>query len=316
MPMIQGIDGGLLINALRQGRNDRYEDDARAFKMAQAKAEADRQGRIDSARNRATGMGGVPNQNSAMAPTSGGVLGQAAPAFAGGVMGQMGAPTADASAPAAPQMAPSRPRVVDQQAMNEWLVLDPESAGKFMAGLKNMDEAEVKRFQVRNDAMASAALYLRKLPPDQRPGAFKMLMPRMMEAGWTEEELADADLDDMALMGYAALGMDYEKAVKQDLEERKFRAPKTVAVAPGGSLINVTPVLDGTGNITGTKAEYAVEPFQGGGEQPQGEAGIAQPKSKAEYDALPPGAQYRDPNGVLRMKPGGGSGNAASGFPG
>lgn len=302
MPMIQGIDGGLLINALRQGRNDRYEDDARAFKMAQAKAEADRQGRIDSARDRATGMGG-------------GVMGQAAPAPAGGVMGQMGASTADASAPAAPQMAPSRPRVVDQQAMNEWLVLDPESAGKFMAGLKNMDDAEVKRFQVRNDAMASAALYLRKLPPDQRPGAFKMLMPRMMEAGWTEAELADADLDDMALMGYAALGMDYEKAIEADRKEREFRAGKTVATQPGGGLATVRPEMDAQGNFIGNKAEWTIKPYNESNE-PEGQTeNIPTPKTKKEFDDLKPGQQFYDPNGVLRIKPGGGSGNAASSFP-
>jgi hypothetical protein len=42
--------------------------------------------------------------------------------------------------------------------------------------------------------------------------------------------------------------------------------------------------------------------------------GPARPKNKAEFDALPPGAAFYDPNGVIRTKPGGGSGNATGGF--
>lgn len=37
--------------------------------------------------------------------------------------------------------------------------------------------------------------------------------------------------------------------------------------------------------------------------QPKPSGGIAQPTSKAEYDALPSGSQYKDPNGVTRIKP-------------
>jgi hypothetical protein len=53
-----------------------------------------------------------------------------------------------------------------------------------------------------------------------------------------------------------------------------------------------------------------------GGEPPANaqRGGPAKPKSKAEFDALPPGTTFYDPNGVIRTKPGGGSGNATSGF--
>jgi len=53
-----------------------------------------------------------------------------------------------------------------------------------------------------------------------------------------------------------------------------------------------------------------------GGEPPANaqRGGPAKPKSKAEFDALPPGTTFYDPNGVIRTKPGGGSGNATGGF--
>jgi hypothetical protein len=41
---------------------------------------------------------------------------------------------------------------------------------------------------------------------------------------------------------------------------------------------------------------------------------LPSPKSKAEFDALPAGTMFKDPNGMIRTKPGGGSGNATGGF--
>lgn len=43
---------------------------------------------------------------------------------------------------------------------------------------------------------------------------------------------------------------------------------------------------------------------------------LPSPKSKADFDALPPGTQFKAPDGTIRTKPGGASSNASGGFPG
>lgn len=113
MPMIQGIDGGLLINALRQGREDRFQDDARRMAMAKQQAAEERQRMIDSTRQRATGFG---------APQQSGVAGQ----FMSPAADQMSA--TGISGGVAGMMAPTQPMQPAQQqgdpnAMLEWLAM-------------------------------------------------------------------------------------------------------------------------------------------------------------------------------------------------
>jgi hypothetical protein len=52
-------------------------------------------------------------------------------------------------------------------------------------------------------------------------------------------------------------------------------------------------------------------PFGGG---PAGNGGITEVTDAASYAAVPPGAQYRDPDGNVRTKPGGAGGDASGNF--
>ena len=297
--MIQGIDGGLLINALRQGREDRYVQDKRDFDMAQAQAAQVKQQQLESVRARATGVG-MPQQGQ-----QSGVMGNYAPSN----------PLQPVSQGSVTGMAqPTRPQA-DPSAMTEWLVLDPEGASAYQKTVAAMDEATLKKQQAKNDIMGGAARYLAKVPPAQRPAALRRLMPQLVGAGWTEQELAGTELSDEALMGYQAVAIDFDKIMDNDLAERKFRAGDTVAMQPGGGVANVRPTFDAVGNVTGNQASVVIEPYGGMGDQGEPSGSPASPRSKADYDALPAGAQYYDPNGNLRTK-GGGVSSGTGNFPG
>jgi hypothetical protein len=290
MPMIQGIDGNALINALRAGRQDRAAYDEQQMKIAQAKKAQERQDQISGLEAQ---LFGKPAQ-----PASGGVMGNFAPSAPQTVQPETGAPTM----PAPTGMAPTRPQV-NQDVLSQLLVLDPESYGKLAASLKTMDEAQIKREAQRNDTMASAAMYLQKMPPQARAQAFRRILPQMMAAGWTQQELANADLSDEALMGYRAFGLDYEKALAADLKEREFRAGKTVPVTAGGSVALVKPTMDAAGNLTGTSQEYIIGGPGGGATTTPTD--LPKPASKKDYDNLTPGQKYLAPDGTVRTKPGG-----------
>ncbi len=319
MPMIQGIDGGLLINALRQGREDRYQDDARRMKAEQEKAEAERQRGV---------MGALSRIGGGAQPSGGGVMGQTvgrAPTAPAGPTASMAGdfmPSLDtgtqravdqiAAMPSAP--APAQRGGINQDALGELLVLDPETFGKVVTGLKTKSEMEIKQLQTRNDAMASAAMYLRRIPAAQRAQAFQQIAPQLAQAGWSQEELAQADLDDMALAGYQAIGMDFEKAVQADLKEREFRAGKTVPVNSDQGVAQIVPVMGADGQFIGNRASMIVQPYgqsAPAAQQPPAEAIAelrANPGTAVQFDEIfGPGASAR----IL----GGGASNGTGGFP-
>lgn len=311
MPMIQGIDGSALLAAFRQGRSDRSADD-------QAQAAKAKQDQIGGLMGQLFGPqrsgGGVAGQYASPQPAKAPTM---AEAFNPQAMGQIGAMDAGGAAPVAapPAMAPrqdtyQRP---DPMALAKLIALDPKVGGELASAFKSMDENQLKMASAKNDIMGSAAAYVAQgKTPQERMERFQHAAPQLQQSGWTAEELdgIDNDLSDTALQGYQALAIAYDNKIDNERADREFMMGKTVAVAPGGSLATVKPVIGDDGSVS-TKTEYAIG---GPGEQ---SSGIA-PKpvtSKAEYDALPPGAEYTAPDGSHRQKPGGAGGNASDGFP-
>lgn len=308
MAMIQGIDANALIKAFRTGRSDRAEDD-----------------KTRSAEERQKQIGGLMGQLfGGQAPAStGGVSGQFAPsnpapapqtfgeAFSPQAMAGIGEP---ASPPqAAPMQAPQRRP--DPNVLAQLIVLDPDTGGKIASAFKTMDEGNLKRLEQRNNFMGAAARFVAQgKTPQERMQRFQQAAPQLIENGWSPQELdgIDNDLSDERLQFYQATAIDYDKMIDNELAEREFRAGKTVPVTAGGSVAAIRPTLDADGNVTGNAAEYII----GGGGSAVPPANLPSPKSKADFDALPAGAQFVAPDGTVRQKPGGQTGSAPSGgFP-
>lgn len=288
MPMIQGIDGNALINAFRAGKQDRASEYERQAKQAETQAKLERE-------RETRGLMGQLFGGSA--PAGGGVAG----AYGVGGSSSPAANVEGRIAPVTPAMAQEPPRATyDPNILQKLVMLDPEVGGKIAGALKTMDEMTIKRHQDMNDIMGAAAHYLAKVPQNERAQAMQIIAPQLKAAGWTDQQIAAADLSDRGLQGYQAVAIDYDKMLDNELAERKFQAGDNVAVAAGGNVANIKP--DGT-------ARWIV----GGGAAPASE-GLPRAQSKADVDALPPGAQFIAPDGTIRTKPGGGSGNATGGF--
>lgn len=69
---------------------------------------------------------------------------------------------------------------------------------------------ENERAQALQEAqiMGRAAQQIRALPPEQRASAYQQLTPLLRQAGFTDEELAGADLSDTGLDGYMQYGQN------------------------------------------------------------------------------------------------------------
>lgn len=294
MAMIQGIDGSVLLNALRAGRQDRMVYDEMQIKRAQAEREAEREDQVRGLLGQLFG-----------AEQPQGVAAQVVPeqpqtfeeAFSPQAMAAIasGAPAA-APGPPPPSAGPPQRRV-NREVMTQLIALDPEMGGRIVTALKGLDEAEIKSYEAKNAALGAAAQYLSRYPVEQRAQLMRVVMPQLAEAGWSPQEIDGANLSDEGLQGYMALSMDTDTLIDNELAEREFEAGKTVPVTAGGNVALVKP--DGS-------ARWVIG-GAGGSEAPQ----INTPE---DYAALPPGSEYIDPDGIPRRKPGGGVGDGTGGF--
>jgi hypothetical protein len=295
MAMIQGIDGSALIQAFRAGRNDRYANEDRERARQKEERELARGEQVQGLMGQLFGgrPSGVADQFGAPQ--------QPQPQTFGAAFTPEGIAAAGPAAPAAQMPAQAPRRQVNPDVLAQLIILDPETGTKIATALKTMDEMDLQRVEARNNFMGAAARYVQQgRTPEERLQRFQIASPQLIEAGFTPEELdgIDNDLSDQRLQFYQATAIDYDKMIDNELAEREFQAGKTVPVTAGGNVALVRP--DGS-------AEWVIGGGGGGGARPQ----IATP---ADYEALAPGTEYIDPDGVPRTKPGGGSGNATGGF--
>lgn len=299
MPLIQQFDGSVLLQALRQGRSD-----GAAARAAQAEQEYD----TTTKSLTSLALGGR---------TGGGVAGQYAPSQPAKAASMTDAPQMGQTAPApmaAPQMAQQPQQRPDPMAMARLIAHNPKVGGEIAAAFQKMDENKLAMASAKNDIMGSAAAYIAKgRTPEERMQRFQHAAPQLQAMGWTAQELdgVDNDLSDNALQGYQALAIAYDNAIDNARAEREFMMGKTLSVAPGGSVATVKPIDKPDGTVD-TQTDYVI-----GGDGVSSAGAAPKPvTNKAEYDALPPGAEYIAPDGSHRQKPGGAGGNASGGFPG
>jgi hypothetical protein len=322
MPMVDGINAGSLINAFRQGRSDRYSDEETRLKIAAMRQKASDAQQEHGLLGQLFGGQQPTGVAGAYAPTHPAQTPQAGPgmtpsfdkAFDAGTMGAIAsggdpapltppAPVAPDSAAAQTTEPPRQP--YDPNIMRKLIMINPEKYGQIATAFKAMDENELKQHQAKNDIMGAAAHFLSRYPPQQRGQMLQIVAPQLRQAGWSEQEIANANLSDDGLRGYQGVAIDFDKMIDNELAQRKFEAGKAVPVTGGGNVAIIKP--EGV-------ARWAV-----GGGAPAGTPSptdVPHVSTPQEAAKLPPGSHFYDPNGVLRTVPGGASGNAGGGFPG
>lgn len=161
----------------------------------------------------------------------------------------------------------------------------------FGASLNDRDQnmlGDMMAFQQRNQMLAEKARLDAIQSQQQR-------MQKREDLQWEwQNKPKDSDPKDQLTRYMIAAGIDPNSPRARELYAR--------AVENEVDPVQAVPFTDAQGN---SGFQY-VRPsqMQGGG---------AAPTSKAEYDALPPGAQYRAPDGSIRTK-GGSGGNVTGGF--
>lgn len=322
--MIQGIDGSVLLNALRAGRQDRFADEQRQLEIKTKRAALDRQQQVQGVLGQLfgpsqQGAGGVAGAFASPPPTTAPQAAQPQTfdqAFSPESMAAISPDAQQAEQPAPrPAMPTSRAPQMNAEVFAKLSVIDPETAGQIAGAFKNLSETDLKRQAEKNDKLGLAAHFLAKYPPQQRKQMLAIVAPQLLAAGWSEQELAAADLSDNGLRGYAGLAVDFDHMIDNELAQREFMAGKTVAVAPGGSVATVTPKLDENGNVIGNNAEYII----GGGGSGGGSTGSGIPQAAADYLRKHPELKgdfdKKYGAGAAERILGGGAGNSTGGFP-
>jgi hypothetical protein len=269
MPLIQGIDGGALLQAFRQGREDRYANEDRLRKQqdeerktAQDAQVRDLVGNLYGGQQPATVASsyGAPQ---APAPQT---FGEAFNPASMEAIGNGSAPPAPPAPVAPPQMPTQAPRPqLNQQVFSQLVAIRPELANQIATSLKTMGEVDLAQHKERNIAMGAAAHYLASYPQEQRPALMQHVAAYLQEAGWTPEELAHVNLSDEGLKAHQGGAIDLDKLIDNELAQREFDAGKTIPVTAGGSVALVKPdgtaryVVGGAGN-TGPPGPSGIPP--------------------------------------------------------
>ena len=117
---------------------------------------------------------------------------------------------------------PSAHPAYNKDAMRDLMIIDPEMAMKLQEHFGKVDKAEAEAFGRKNEVLGQAAQYLSSFPPAQRGQALRAVASQLVAAGWTPQELQQADLSDNGLKGYVAMAMDVDKIIDNARSDAQF----------------------------------------------------------------------------------------------
>lgn len=188
----------------------------------------------------------------------------------------------------AQQQQEARAAQLRQAAANGDPAARAELAGIDFQAWSTLDTKAKADIADRVEYIGQAALAVSQLPPEQQAQAWDQYV---MQGAQRFPDLAQyqGKFSPQALQ--AALAQSGQVKEFLDLERPRYQV-----VPQGGTLVD-------------TANPQAVQQFAQGG-------GMPSVSDAQGYDALPPGTQYTDPQGNVRVKPGGAGGNVSGNFPG
>lgn len=303
--MIQGIDGGALIAALRAGKDDRYQDQKRQMDLRSAQIGLDQKQQERGLVGQLMGGQPTPSLAGQYAPSN--PVAATAPSFDQAFNpqsmtaishGQDAPMSAPPVAPPPVQGMPQPPQTYDPVILNKLTFANPEKYVPIMNALRQQDEFTLKRTEDQNSAMAGAAHYLARYPAQDRPAHMQYVAEHLAAAGITPDKIANFHFNDDGLQAYMEMGQKYGAMIDDELKRREFEAGKVITPQPGAGAFVAHP--NGTVDtiVAPNDGSHPVgSPVSGGS--------IPHVSNAADYAAIPPGAQYTTPDGHVRQKPGG-----------
>lgn len=291
----------------------------------------------DSRRARAAALlgGGQPSAfagSSPAAPVPAGPSAPTASAFATpapsvGPAAPIPAATPPAASPSAPVAATAAPQL-DQAAMQAWYREDPEGAREFQTQWTSFNDAQRAAATQRFVAAQPVLGELMNMGYQQRRAFIQQQAPALLNAGWSQQELAafdptDANVRTMLRYAVPVANQRAYFAPQEGGAGAVYRNPETLdVIAANPAQPRTEQAFDEQGNqffrsVPGTPAiGPGADLFGSGAAAPsltQGELPtVATPQEAAQ---LPPGTRFRDPEGNIRTVPGGPTPQASGNFP-
>lgn len=224
----------------------------------------------------------------------------------------------------------------DPQAIGKVAQYDPKAAMTLQDRATAQADADRKKQQETAMTLAKLfqgipdeATYQQRLGVAKRMGIDVSAAPPNFDPKWVEENgliMQTVAQNPESLSTFGKIAED--EGLKRGTPEYAARV-KQLVVADGRKTLPFNPgggvaVYDTqTGNT-----QVIVQPYQAQGQtsatpaplvEPPGpnsrDGALPRPQTKEEYDRLPPGQRYYAPDGQVRVKGGGASSNAGSGFP-
>jgi len=162
-----------------------------------------------------------------------------------------------------------------------------ELAGIDIGAWSTLNNAQIADFEKNIDFIGNAALQVSQLPEAQRPAAWDAYINQGVRLGMRDIGQYAGQYSPDALNAVLAQANQTKAFIE-------MTRPDLRVIPEGGDLVNV-------------RDPEAVREFQANAR--------AQPiADSSEYDRLPPGAQFIDPNGNIRVKQGGAGGNVSGNF--
>jgi hypothetical protein len=235
----------------------------------------------------------------------GGNTSQASPNASGTPIAASGAPGGQ-NAPNAPVAAPRGPSAADREKLfANLMAIDQQAAVNVMDTFSKMDKAQLQQAAQTNLQLAQHATGYKMLPYEQRKAAIQRDAPMLQQLGLQPDQVAGFDPTDQNLNQIIAQSFDVERLAQ-------FVQPKITPITDSGSALATdasgnTRVIYESPTIKGPNEEIYQRPSAMSGTMPT----VSTPQEAAK---LPPGTQFRLPDGRIGTVPGGAGGNASGGF--
>jgi hypothetical protein len=210
----------------------------------------------------------------------------------------------------------------NQAELAEFMGLEPELGGKIISAISSYNTGALKQLQARNDAMGVVAHYVATAKtPQERSDRFAHARDHLLANGWSDQEVANADLSDAGLDRYQRLAVGFDHMIGNEIRQRRLdndiaddeadnaradRNTDSMISTRQGRLSETRRYHDATTrtrqrgqDVSATTARRGQDIRGAGG----GRAAIPTVATPADAMKLAPGTKFRTPDGTIRVRP-------------